>query len=283
MSPVVEITSLRKTFGKAAPALNGVDLSVARGEMVALIGPSGSGKSTLMRHIAGLTCCDRKVGAAVSVMGSVIQREGRLGARIRKNRSDIGYIFQQFNLVNRMSVLRNVLMGLLGRISHSRGSLGLFSRTERRMAMEALARVGMDSFAHQRADSLSGGQQQRVAIARALVQKAEVILADEPIASLDPESARIVMDTLKDIHKTDGKTVIVTLHQVEYARSYCERAVALRTGELYFDGPASQLTDQLLQSIYGGLIDFQTNLADTPTPESIEQSRANALALLQAS
>lgn len=262
MSNVVEISSLYKTFGKSGAALRGIDLNVSRGEMVALIGPSGSGKSTLLRHISGLTRSDRKSGGQITVMGNVIQGDGRLSTSIRQSRSDIGYIFQQFNLVNRMSVMRNVLMGLLGRISHSRGCFGLFTADERRVAMDALTRVGMQDYAWQRADSLSGGQQQRVAIARALVQKAEVILADEPIASLDPESARIVMETLRDINQQDGKTVIVTLHQVDYAKRYCDRAVALKQGELHFDGACSALSDDILQSVYGGQAVTQFSAAE---------------------
>jgi phosphonate transport system ATP-binding protein len=253
MIPVVEIRSLYKSFGPSSIALKGVDLTVTRGEMVALIGPSGSGKSTLLRHMSGLTLGDRCEDSQVAVLGCAVQGNGRLSKGIRQSRANIGYIFQQFNLVNRMTVIRNVLMGLLGRIPVYRGTLCWFSTAEYRMAMDALARVGMDQFAWQRADSLSGGQQQRVAIARALVQQAEIILADEPIASLDPESARIVMEILRDINQTDGKTIIVTLHQVDYARRYCDRAVALRQGEVYFDGPTSDLSDDLLQKVYSGV------------------------------
>ena len=251
MNSVVKISGLHKSFSPPTKALNGIDLSVGQGEMMALIGPSGSGKSTLLRHIAGLTRGDRRADSRVDVFDRNVQLAGRLASGIRTSRANIGYIFQQFNLVNRMSVRGNVLMGLLGRISRVRGSCGWFSKAEQQDAMTALDRVGMAEFAFQRADALSGGQQQRVAIARALVQKAEIILADEPIASLDPESSRVVMDILQSINKEDGKTIIVTLHQVEYARNYCHRVVALRQGKLFFDGDASALTDELLTSIYG--------------------------------
>ena len=273
MNAVVEIRALQKSFianrrvsggasadqasflgrapgGAVTVALKNVDLTIVRGEMVALIGPSGSGKSTLLRHVAGLTLGDRGAGGRVSVLGNLVQEKGRVSAGIRGSRARIGYIFQQFNLVGRLSVMRNVLLGLLGRIPLWRGTLCWFRPEEYRLALEALTRVGMERCAWQRADSLSGGQQQRVAIARALVQRAEVILADEPIASLDPESARIVMEILRDINQCDGKTVIVTLHQVDYARRYCDRAVALRQGELCFDGPTSDLDQDLLQRIY---------------------------------
>lgn len=170
---------------------------------------------------------------------------------MRRLRADIGYIFQQFNLVNRLSVLDNVLLGFLGRMPRWRGSLGLFSAEQKRQALEALARVGLADFAGQRASTLSGGQQQRVAIARALTQKAEVILADEPIASLDPESARKVMDILADINRHDGKTVVVTLHQVDYALRYCPRAVALKGGRILFDGSSEHLSEGFLNELYG--------------------------------
>src|SRR5699024_3677464 len=156
------------------------------------IGASGSGKSTLLRHIAGLVCSDRQVGGSVRVLGRSIQQQGRLDGEVRRLRADIGYIFQQFNLVNRLSVLDNVQLGFLGRVPRWRGALGLFSPAQKQQALDALERVGLAGYAEQRASTLSGGQQQRVAIARALTQQAEVILADEPIASLDPESARKV-------------------------------------------------------------------------------------------
>jgi phosphonate transport system ATP-binding protein len=177
--------------------------------MVALIGASGSGKSTLLRHLAGLARGD---AGSIEVLGRQVQAEGRLNGDVRRQRADIGYIFQQFNLVGRLSVLQNVLLGGLGRMPRWRGSLSLFNAEEKQRAMQALERVGLAEFAAQRASTLSGGQQQRVAIARALCQQAEVILADEPIASLDPESARKVMEILADINRRDGKTVVVTLH-----------------------------------------------------------------------
>ncbi|HGM9023164.1 TPA: phosphonate ABC transporter ATP-binding protein [Pseudomonas aeruginosa] len=243
MSAVIRVDSLNKTFARKQALFN-LKLEIQAGEMVALIGASGSGKSTLLRHVAGLARCDRDNGGSIDVLGRRLQESGRLSG-------DIGYIFQQFNLVNRLSVLDNVLLGFLGRMPRWRGSLGLFSAEQKRQALEALARVGLADFAGQRASTLSGGQQQRVAIARALTQKAEVILADEPIASLDPESARKVMDILADINRHDGKTVVVTLHQVDYALRYCPRAVALKGGRILFDGSSEHLSEGFLNELYG--------------------------------
>ena len=223
--------------------------------MVALIGASGSGKSTLLRHMAGLARCDRTNGGSVQVLGREVQASGRLNGNVRQLRADIGYIFQQFNLVNRLSVLDNVLLGCLGRMPGWRGNLGLFNTQEKQWAMESLDRVGLADLATQRASTLSGGQQQRVAIARALTQRADVILADEPIASLDPESARKVMEILADINRRDGKTVVVTLHQVDYAVRYCQRAVALKAGRIHFDGAAEALSTSLLNDLYGADLD----------------------------
>lgn len=250
MASVIGINRLCKTFGRHHKALHEISLNIEPGEMVALIGPSGSGKSTLLRHLAGLAQGDRESGR-IEVLGQRIQEQGRLDRNIRKARARIGYIFQQFNLIGRMDVVSNVLTGTLGRIPAWRGNLGIFTPEERALALESLRRVGMDSFAMQRASCLSGGQQQRVAIARTLTQQAELILADEPIASLDPKSARRVMDILADINQRDGKTVVVTLHQVDYARQYCRRAIALKHGKILFDGESSQLTPALLNEIYG--------------------------------
>ncbi|MBD1598910.1 phosphonate ABC transporter ATP-binding protein [Pseudomonas typographi] len=250
MNAAIHVDRLNKTFARKT-ALVDVALSIQPGEMVALIGASGSGKSTLLRHLAGLACCDRGNGGQVHVLGREVQAAGRLSNSVRHLRADIGYIFQQFNLVNRLSVLDNTLLGCLGRVPRWRGSLGLFNAEEKRRALEALDRVGLAALAQQRASTLSGGQQQRVAIARALTQRADVILADEPIASLDPESACNVMEILADINRRDGKTVVVTLHQVDYAVRYCPRAVALKAGRIHYDGKGEALSSQFLNDLYG--------------------------------
>jgi len=163
----------------------------------------------------------------------------------------VGVIFQQFNLVPRLSVLTNVCLGFLGRMPFVRGTLSNFSMDEKRRAMHALTRVGMADHALKRGSELSGGQQQRAAIARTLVQGAELLIADEPIASLDPASARRVMDILADMNRRDGITILISLHQVEYALSYCPRTIALKAGKIVYDGPSAVLTPALLCSIYG--------------------------------
>lgn len=244
----IHVENLVKTFNNKT-VLSDLEISIPKGSMVALIGASGSGKSTLLRHLAGLTTSDKKEGL-VRVLGQTIQNEGRLNSNVRRLRADIGYVFQQFNLVGRLTVFQNVLLGCLGRMSRLRGSFGLFDSEEKSRALRALGRVGLLEFANRRASTLSGGQQQRVAIARTLCQNAEIILADEPIASLDPESARKVMETLVDMNEKDGKTVIVTLHQVDQAVRYCRHVVALKDGKKYFDGSIDSCSNQFLNDLY---------------------------------
>ncbi len=247
---MIQIKQLTKTF-RNTKGLDNVNAEIGSGEMVALIGSSGSGKSTLMRHISGLMCCDPGTSGQIEVLNHVMQRGGRLSRNARKVRTEVGVIFQQFNLVDRLSVMTNVLMGALGRVPTWRAVSNLFPPAERRLALESLARVGMADKAWQRASTLSGGQQQRVAIARALTQRARVLLADEPIASLDPESSRVVMDILAEVHRQDRMTVVVSLHQVEYAIRYCPRTIALRRGRVVYDGPSHALTPSFLKDIYG--------------------------------
>lgn len=267
MSAAIRVDRLNKSFGRKQ-ALFDLALSVQPGEMVALIGASGSGKSTLLRHLAGLARGD---AGSIEVLGRQVQADGRLNGDVRRQRADIGYIFQQFNLVGRLSVLQNVLLGGLGRMPRWRGSLSMFNAEEKQRAMQALERVGLAEFAAQRASTLSGGQQQRVAIARALCQQAEVILADEPIASLDPESARKVMEILADINRRDGKTVVVTLHQVDYAVRYCQRAVALKGGRIHFDGPTDSFNPDFLNDLYGGDLDISLLLPQGQRPRAVER------------
>jgi len=254
MHPAVRVTNLQKTF-RGRPALDGVSFDVQPGEMVALIGASGSGKSTLLRHIAGLVVSDQNENGAVAVHGQHVQRCGRLANDIRDRRSAIGFVFQQFNLVDRLSVETNVLTGLLSRVPLWRSLPKWFTRDERQLALDSLDRVGIAQCCHQRASTLSGGQQQRAAIARALVQKASIILADEPIASLDPESSRRVMEMLATVNREDGITVLVSLHQVGYAMNYCQRVIALKDGIIVFDGPSAALSTDLLAEIYGAELD----------------------------
>jgi phosphonate transport system ATP-binding protein len=261
---MIHIQNLNKTFS-GTPALQGLSFSVARGEMVALIGASGSGKSTLIRHMSGLVRGDPGSGRIV-LGGDIVQEGGEISKRIRRIRGGIGVVFQGFNLVGRLSVETNVMLGALGRAPVWRALSARFSGEERSLAFTAMRKVGILETAGRRASTLSGGQRQRVAIARALVQRAKVILADEPIASLDPETSRKIMQILMDLNREDGFTVVVSLHQVDYARKYCPRAIALRGGRLIYDGPSRGLTPELMREIYGGrLEDFRSDdAADAP-------------------
>lgn len=268
----IEISGLNKTFSRKKRALRNIDLVIHDGEMVALIGASGSGKSTLLRHIGGLITADGgAAGGEIKVLGAVMQANGRITKGARRVRARVSIIFQQFNLVSRLTVLTNVLTGFLGQISGLRGTFGLFSGDEKRAAISALARVGIAETAAQRASTLSGGQQQRAAIARALVQGSDIILADEPIASLDPASSKRVMETLLDINESDGKTVIVSLHQVDYAVRYCPRTVALRDGVVVYDGPSQALNSDMLRDLYGANCDELLGSVEDPVVAPIKR------------
>ncbi|PZO02813.1 MAG: phosphonate ABC transporter ATP-binding protein [Alphaproteobacteria bacterium] len=246
---LVSARDVSKTFG-SRKALNGVSVEVAAGEMVALIGPSGSGKSTLLRSITGLQSIDGGAGQ-IDVFGVCVQKNGRTTGATRAARQKLGMIFQQFNLVGRLSLFSNVMLGALGRLPGWRGMIGAWPAADKARAMSALHRVGVSDYAAQRANTLSGGQQQRGAIARALVQGARAILADEPVASLDPVSARKVMEILVELNQRDGLGVIVTLHQVDYAIRYCKRVIALKAGQIVYDGPSTGLDTKQLIDIYG--------------------------------
>jgi len=245
--------------------------------MVALIGASGSGKSTLLRHIAGLVCSDPGSGE-ILVHGRKVQSDGRLAAEIRQVRAGIGFVFQQFNLVGRLPLIMNVMTGMLHRLPLWRSLPRRFSRDELLLGMEALARVGIVEQAAQRASTLSGGQQQRAAIARTLVQRAGVVLADEPIASLDPESSRRVMEILTAINREDRCTVLISLHQVNVALKYCARTVALRQGRVVYDGPSADLSPALLRELYGTEADEilapHERPVATPGPRRLETVQA---------
>lgn len=247
MTAAVEIQHLTKNFSSFR-ALDDVSLTVQPGEMVALLGASGSGKSTLMRHLPGFLAAS---SGDVRIFGETAQSAGRLSGDIRRLRSQIGFVFQQFNLVNRLPVITNVLIGLLHKTSWWRSLLMRFTMAERQRALEALVAVGIEQTAWQRASTLSGGQQQRAALARCLVQGARLVLADEPIASLDPESSRKVMELLARMNREHDCTVLVSLHQVEFAIRYCPRTIALNAGRVVYDGPSSALTPALLAELYG--------------------------------
>ena len=245
--PAVRVDQLSKTF-KGRHALRQVSLKVSDGEMVALVGASGSGKSTLLRNLNGLQQADQGM---VEIFGSPLQVDGKFHSKVRQLRSQIGFIFQQFNLVNRLTALENVLVGNLSQVSPWRSLIRSFTKDEKLRALSALERVGILDQAYKRASALSGGQQQRVAIARCLMQGARIILADEPIASLDPDSARKVMELLTTLNQEQGITVITSLHQVQVVRRYYKRSIALRQGEVCFDGLTVELDENRLADIYG--------------------------------
>ena len=262
MDTAVQINTLSKTFGNGRKALQQINLRIDAGEMVALIGASGSGKSTLLRHMAGLMAGDADAPGSIEIHGRSVQRNGKIAADIRAVRSGIGFVFQQFNLVGRLPVIVNVLAGTLHRIPLWRSLFRWFTADEKARGIEALRRVGIAECWAQRASTLSGGQQQRAAIARAMVQGARVVLADEPIASLDPESSRKVMDMLARINREDRCTVVVSLHQVNVAMKYCPRTIALNHGKVVYDGLSSGLTPEVLRELYGAEADEILALGD---------------------
>ncbi len=262
MVTAININALNKTFPGGRKALQEVHLNIQAGEMVALIGASGSGKSTLLRHIAGLMAGDARQRGLIEIHGETVQQNGKIATDIRQIRAGVGFVFQQFNLVNRLPVIVNVLAGTLHRVPLWRSLLRCFTPAEVAHGVEALRRVGIAECCTQRASTLSGGQQQRAAIARAMVQGAKVILADEPIASLDPESSRKVMDILARVNREDKCTVVVSLHQVNVALKYCPRTVALHHGRVVYDGPSINLTPALLRELYGADADNILALGD---------------------
>jgi phosphonate transport system ATP-binding protein len=262
METAIRVSALNKTFPNGRRALQDISLTIESGEMVALIGASGSGKSTLLRHMAGLMAGDSAGAGLIEINGKTVQRQGKVASDIRKTRAGVGFVFQQFNLVDRLPVIVNVLVGTLHRLPMWRSLVRWFSAAEMASGVEALRRVGIAECWAQRASTLSGGQQQRAAIARAMVQGAKVILADEPIASLDPESSRKVMDILAQVNREDGCTVVVSLHQVNVAMKYCARTVALHQGRVVYDGPSAALTPTLLRELYGADADDILALGD---------------------
>ena len=252
---MIEFHDVEVTYPNGFKALKGIDLEIPKGQFVVIVGLSGAGKSTLIRTVNHLVPPSR--GEVIFDGRSVSKARGN---ELRRLRSEIGMIFQTFNLVKRSSVLRNVLSGRLGHVSAIRGLLGAFSKEDRAIAHEALRRVGIPEKAWQRADALSGGQQQRVGIARALAQQPEVMLADEPVASLDPPTSHAVMTDLKRISREDGITTLVNLHFIDMAREYADRIVGMRDGIIVFDGTPDEATDQAFEDIYGRPIDVEKDL-----------------------
>ena len=239
------INNVTRRFGGHL-AVDNVNVEIPQGQMVGVIGRSGAGKSTLLRMINRLV--DPSSG---SIHFGDSEVSSLRGAALRNWQRDCAMIFQQFNLVPRLDVLTNVMLGRLNHRSTALSLLGIFTHDERIMAIAALERLGIEQTAMQAAGTLSGGQQQRVAIARALMQGPNMILADEPIASLDPLNAKIVMDSLRDINEREGITVITNLHTLDTARHYCERIIGMAAGKVVFDGPPSALTAAAVHAVYG--------------------------------
>lgn len=242
----IRLSDVSVTYPNGTRALRGVSIDIAAGEMVSIVGLSGSGKSTLIRTINGLVPV---TSGTVSVGPYTVT--GLRGRRLRRLRGHIGMIFQGFNLADRTNVYRNVLVGRFAQTPAYRTLLGLTTERDRELALSALASVGMLDKVWTRAGQLSGGQKQRVAIARALTQEPSVMLADEPVASLDPPTAHAVMDDLRRVNTDAGLTVLVNIHLMDLARTYTTRMIGLRDGELVYDGPAADATEQDFERIYG--------------------------------
>jgi phosphonate transport system ATP-binding protein len=267
---LLAIKDLVKAFGPNR-AVDHVSFAVEKPQMIGIIGRSGAGKSTLLRMMNRLT--DATSGEIVFEGRNVLALKGR---DKRGWQSECAMIFQQFNLVPRIDVVTNVMFGKLNRRSTLTTLFSLFPQSDIHRAIEILDRLGIAENAAKRAEALSGGQQQRVAIARALMQEPRMILADEPIASLDPMNAQIVMDALRRIHEEDGKLVIANLHTLDTARRYCDRVIGMRAGRIVFDGTAEQLTTGVARDIYGADADFSEDATSTSL-EALNRAQTAAI------
>ncbi len=239
---VISVKAVTKRFPNGFEALKGIDFDIQPGSFTVVLGPSGAGKSTLLRLMNGL---ETPTSGEVRIGGEVVATH-----KLRHIRSKVAMVFQQFNLVNRLSVVTNVLTGRLAHRSWVGSVFYLFRKEDMEIAQDALNRVGLTEKAWERVDKLSGGQQQRVGIARALAQQPKVILADEPVASLDPVTSEEIMSLLREICDRDGITVVVNLHQVELARRFADRIIGMNSGKIVFDGSPEQMTQSVLRTIY---------------------------------
>lgn len=243
---MIEFRNVSKVYPNGTKGLNNINLKIQKGEFVVMVGVSGAGKSTLLRSVNRLH--EITEGEIIIEGESITAAKGK---ELRRMRRDIGMIFQSFNLVKRSTVLKNVLAGRIGYHSTLRTTLGLFPKEDVELAFQALKRVNILEKAYARADELSGGQQQRVSIARALAQEAKIILADEPVASLDPLTTKQVLNDLKKINEDFGITTIMNLHSIDLARQYATRIIGLHAGEIVFDGSVEEATDEKFAEIYG--------------------------------
>jgi len=244
-NPLVSLTGVSKRFPNGTLALDNVSLEVPKGQLLSLIGLSGSGKSTLMRHLNGL---HKPTSGTVKVLGTEVSSASN--RELRAVRRNVGFVFQQFGLVGRATCLENVLSGALGRLGGPRYGVWSYPKQLRREAFDHLDRVGLAPQAYQRADTLSGGQMQRVAIARTIMQQPEILLADEPVASLDPESSAQVLELMLQVATEAKMTIIVTLHQVELAMGWAHRIVGLRDGRVVLDRDATGLSQADVMDVY---------------------------------
>ncbi len=263
---VLKLDNVTKVFGNST-AVDRASFEVSSPMMIGVIGASGAGKSTLLRMLNRL---EDVTDGSIEYEGQEISQLS--GKDMRLWQSNCAMIFQQFNLVPRMDVVSNVLHGTLNRHSAFSTFFNLYPTEDIHLAIEILNRLGVAEHASKRAEALSGGQQQRVAIARALMQNPKLILADEPIASLDPMNAQIVMETLRRIHEEDGRTVIANLHTLDTARRYCDRVIGMRQGRIVFDGTPEQLTTGIAREIYGAGADFSEAATSTEIREQVTVS-----------
>jgi phosphonate transport system ATP-binding protein len=243
---MISFKNVSKTYPNGTKALRNVSLDIKQGEFVAIIGLSGAGKSTLIKLINKMI---ETTEGELSVNNlNVISLKGK---RLRQFRRNIGMVFQSFNLINRTSVINNVLAARVADMNPLMGLIGMYSKHDKMLALESLHKVGILEKAYIRADQLSGGQQQRVALARTLAQNPSIILADEPVASLDPITANQIMKDFERINKSENITVVVNMHHVDLALKYANRVIGINNGEIIYDGPAGNITEDLLKKIYG--------------------------------
>lgn len=247
MEPLLQVKQIEMTYPDGTKALKGISFDVKEGEFIAVIGPSGAGKSTLLRSINRLAM--PTTGDILLQGHSILQAKPK---KLRQLRSAIGMIFQHYNVVDRLSVLENVLHGRLGKKGNIAGFFNHYTEQEKEQAIDLLANVGLANEVYKRVDELSGGQRQRVGICRALAQEPAIMLADEPIASLDPQSSKIVMDSIYTNCLAHGIACLVNLHQVDVAKKYATRIIAIKSGMVVYDGPVAGLTDDLLDELYEG-------------------------------
>lgn len=246
MTTLLEVKNVSKQYGSDTFALSDVNFSVNEGEFVSIIGPSGAGKSTLLR------CINRMIDAnRGDILFDNVNVQDLKKKDLRKLRTKIGMVFQHYNLVNRLSVIENVLHGRLGYKTVIGGALGFYSEGEKRQAMALLKILGLEEQIYKRCDQLSGGQKQRVGIARALIQDPKMLLCDEPIASLDPNASKVIMDHLKNISTNMGITVLVNLHQVDVALKYSDRVIGVSNGKVVYNGSPRDISNEEIHRIYG--------------------------------